>query len=175
MIVSVFGSSSTQPNSDEWQGAETLGRLLAEQGYTVATGGYGGSMEALSKGASDVGGKVIGVTAPDVFKSRAGANAYVTEEVNAPHLLERIHLLTDSSSAAIALPGSLGTLTEIMTAWNLAYVAPFAGVDAKPLIVIGERWANIVSFLADELGTGLDLIHSVATVEDAVKVLQKSV
>lgn len=175
MIISVFGSSSTQPDSDEWREAETLGKLLVEQGYIVATGGYGGSMEALSKGASEVGGKVIGITAPDVFKARAGANAYVTEEVKAPHLLERIHLLTDRSCAAVALPGSLGTLTEIMAAWNLAYVAPFAEAEAKPLIVIGERWATIVSFLADKLGTGLDLIHTVTTVEDAVKVLQKSV
>lgn len=174
MIVSVFGSSSTQPDSDEWREAETLGRLLAEQGYTVATGGYGGSMEALSKGAGEVGGKVIGVTAPDVFKARAGANAYVTEEVKAPHLLERIHFLTDRSAAALALPGSLGTLTEIMAAWNLAYVAPFAEMEAKPLIVIGERWATIVSFLADELETGSDLIHTVATVEEAVNVLHET-
>ena len=170
-VVSVFGSSSTPPDSDEWLEAETLGRLLAERGYAVATGGYGGSMAAVSKGAGEAGGEVIGVTAPDVFKSRSGANAYVTKEVEASHLLERIHLLTDMSAAGVALPGSLGTLTEIMVAWNLAYVAPFAEVEAKPLIVIGERWAKVIPFLADELGTDLDLIRIVKTAREAVDAL----
>ncbi len=171
-VVSVFGSSSTQPGSGEWLEAETLGRRLAERGYTVATGGYGGSMEAVSKGAGEAGGEVIGVTAPDVFKSRSGANGYVTEEVEAPHLLERIHLLTEMSVAAVALPGSLGTLTEIMVAWNLAYVAPFAEVEAKPLVVVGERWARVVRFLGDELGVEADLVRTAETVEEAVKRLE---
>ena len=170
-IISVFGASSTPHDSAEWHEAERLGNLLAKAGYAVATGGYGGSMEAVSKGVSEANGEVIGVTAPDVFKSRAGANPFVTEEVKAPHLLERIHLLTQMSSAAVALPGSLGTLTEIMVAWNLAYVAPFAELEAKPLIVIGEKWARVIYSLADELETGLDLIHSVETVEAALELL----
>ena len=172
-VISVFGSSSTPPGSDGWRGAETLGRLLAEGGYAVATGGYGGSMAAVSKGAAEAGGRVIGVTAPDVFKGRPGANRHVTEEIRAPHLLERIHRLTDMSAASIALPGSLGTLTEIMVAWNLAYVAPFAEADAKPLIVVGPRWAEIVSSLADGLGVGLNLVHAVGSVEDAVVTLER--
>ena len=172
-IISVFGSSSTPAHSAEWQEAERLGNLLAKSGYTAATGGYGGSMEALSKGASDAGGKVIGVTAPDVFKSRSGANAHVSEEVKAPHLLERIHLLTEMSAAAIALPGSLGTLTEIMVAWNLAYVAPLAEIETKPLIVVGERWRKIISFLAAELAIGTDLIYTVRTIGEAVERLKE--
>ncbi len=172
-VMSVFGSSSTPPNSDEWREAETLGALLAKEGYAVATGGYGGSMAAVSQGAAKAGGHVIGVTAPDVFKSRSGANAHVSEEVKAPHLLERIHLLTELSAAAIALPGSLGTLTEVMVAWNLAYVAPFAEVEAKPLIAVGERWTKIIPFLAAELEAGEDLIRIVGTVEEAVEVLKE--
>lgn len=174
-VVSVFGSSSIQPHSEGWREAETLGRLLAERGYAVATGGYGGSMEAVSRGAAEAGGTVIGVTAPDVFKSRSGANTYVSEEIRAPHLLERIHLLTEMSAAAIALPGSLGTLTEIMAAWNLAYVAPFAEVAVKPLVVVGEKWVRIIPLLADELEIGLDLIHLAKTVEDAADALEETV
>ena len=62
--VAVFGSSQTEPGSLEWEEARRAGTRLGEAGYAVITGGYGGTMEAVSSGAADAGGHVIGVTAP---------------------------------------------------------------------------------------------------------------
>ncbi|MDZ7703830.1 MAG: LOG family protein [Trueperaceae bacterium] len=152
-LVSVFGSSSLTPADDAWHDAERLGQRLAEAGYGVLTGGYSGLMEAVSKGARSVAGApVVGITAPDVFKQRSGGNPFLTREVGAPHLLERIHLLTERSAASVALPGSIGTLTELMIVWNLASVAPMAGRPVKPIIALGEVWLELIPQLSERLG-----------------------
>lgn len=149
------------------QGVE-CGRLLAEAGFGVVTGGYGGLMEAVSRGAVHAGGRALGVTVPDVFKERPGPNEFVSEEWRAAHLVERIHELTDVSAGAIVLPGSIGTMTELAVAWNLAYVARFSGEDPKPIITVGAMWAEVVQWLARRLETDLGLVGNAPDVPTAV-------
>ncbi len=166
-VVAVFGASAASPGDSDYEAGFRCGRLLAEAGFRVATGGYGGLMEAVSHGAAAAGGHVIGVTAPGVFPSRPAANAYVLEERIAPSLTERIHDLVDTSAAVIALPGSLGTATELMVAWNLAFVAQFSGATAVPVVTVGPRWRRVVGILANELDTDGSLVTCVDSVEEA--------
>lgn len=170
-IVAVIGGSQAQPGEPDYQDGVRLGRLLAGEGVTVATGGYGGLMEAVSAGAAEAGGKVIGVTAPGVFPSRLGANRHVTEERAAATLTERIHHLLALADAVIALPGSLGTFTELVVAWNAAFVAPFSGGRPKPVVTVGPMWAELVPVLARQLETNGDLVLCVDTVEEAAGVV----
>ena len=174
-VIAVFGASAAQPGDDLYEQGIACGRHLAEAGYAVVTGGYGGVMEAVSRGAHEAGGRVLGVTAPEVFPDRSGANQFVSEESQAAHLVERIHELTEVSSGAITLPGSLGTLTELAIAWNLAYVARFSGSLPKPVIVVGERWASIIDFLGEHLGADTDLITMAPHVEAAVEAIRRRV
>lgn len=167
-VIAVFGASKSTPGDGVYEDGVTCGRLLAEAGYGVVTGGYGGLMEAVSRGAHGAGGRVLGVTVPDLFRDRPGANRFVTEEWRAAHLADRIHELTNVSGGAIVLPGSLGTMTELSVAWNLAFVSRFAGTTPKPLITVGEHWQAIVETLADRLDTDAGLVTPVATVVDAV-------
>ncbi len=162
-VIAVFGASAAEPGDPEWREAETLGAALAKAGFALATGGYGGLMEAVSKGYAEGEGEhdIIGVSAPRVFPKRAGVNAYVAREITAETLLERIHQITDLSAASVALPGSVGTLTEIMVAWNLAFVAPFSDAAPKPLVTVGERWTRITDFLAEELHISLEGVYGV--------------
>ncbi|MBS1195807.1 MAG: family Rossman fold protein, partial [Actinobacteria bacterium] len=51
-VIAVFGSSAGRPGDPGYEAARTCGRLLAEAGYAVATGGYAGTMEACSRGAA---------------------------------------------------------------------------------------------------------------------------
>jgi uncharacterized protein (TIGR00725 family) len=62
MKVSVFGGSQPREGDAAYAEAMELGRLLAERGHIVLTGGYIGTMEAVSRGARQAGGHVIGVT-----------------------------------------------------------------------------------------------------------------
>lgn len=50
--VVIFGSSACQPGSPEYQVASDLGMKFAASGIGVVTGGYSGTMEAVSFGAS---------------------------------------------------------------------------------------------------------------------------
>ena len=68
MKVSVFGSSKPTPGDKTYTEALELGSLLAKRGHTVLTGGYMGTMEAVSRGAAEAGGHVIGVTCSDIEK-----------------------------------------------------------------------------------------------------------
>lgn len=167
-VVAVFGASSPRPGDVSYDTGVQCGRLLAEAGFAVATGGYAGLMEAVSLGARRAGGRVIGVTVPDVFPNRPGGNEHLTEEMRAATLLERIHEMVEVSIASIALPGSLGTATELLVAWNLAYVARFTNAVPKPVIAVGEQWLHLVPLLTKELNTDGSLVTLVDTVEEAV-------
>lgn len=173
--VAVFGASAPVPGDRLYTSGVTCGRLLAEAGLDVVTGGYGGLMEAVSRGARDAGGHVIGVTAPPVFPGRDQANEWVTEERRAESLTERIHELTDLADAVIVLDGSIGTLTELMVAWNLAFVARFHGGDPLPIVTVGERWHEVIGYLTPMLATDGSLVAQVASVEEAVAFVVSSV
>jgi len=167
-VIAVFGASQTPRDHPHWDAAVRCGAGLADAGFAVATGGYGGIMEAVSRGASEAGGHVIGYTAPAVFSGRVGANQFVVEEVAAETLTERIHAMLEGADGAIALDGSIGTLAELVMAWNVAFVAQFSGAAAKPLIAVGDRWRRIVADLAQDLDTDGGLVTCVGDVDAAV-------
>jgi uncharacterized protein (TIGR00730 family) len=173
-IVAVFGASSPSPGDVEYEQAHRCGQLLAEAGFSVVTGGYGGTMEATSQGAAAVGGHVIGVTAPAVFSSRSSANDYVAEEIPAPTLTKRIDIMIDLAAATIALNGSIGTLTELMVAWNVAFVTRFSATEARPVVAVGERWRQLLPELAETLATDVALVVIVDDVDSAVSVVRKT-
>ena len=166
--VSVFGSSQSKPGDTEYQDALDLGELLARRGHVVVNGGYAGLMEAVSAGAAAAGGEVIGVTVPTVFPGRTGANDHLTSEIPAPDLIERIRTMISISDAAIALPGSLGTLTELVMTWNVNYVARFSGEKPMPLIAVGSPWSELVPLLAGGVATDGGLVTCVESVEEAI-------
>jgi uncharacterized protein (TIGR00725 family) len=166
-IVAVIGASATGPEENDYLDGVRLGHLLAGAGFAIASGGYGGLMEAVSAGAAGRGGRVIGVTAPSVFPGRAGANAFVTEERQAATIPERIQDMLAMSDAVVALPGSLGTLTELVLAWNIALVAPFSARQPVPIVAVGRTWAELVPLLTERLATNGDLVQCVAGVDEA--------
>lgn len=168
LAVAVFGSSRTESGSSDWSAAETVGTRLARAGVQVVNGGYGGSMEAVSKGAAEAGGEVVGVTAPSLFPGRSGANPYVTELVEADGLLTRIGTMIERAGGVIALPGSIGTATELLVAWNHNYLANRGAGNVKPTAAVGEGWKLVARALADGAGTEDGDIHLVGTADEAV-------
>ncbi len=141
MRVSVFGGSQPREGDAAYVEAMELGRLLAGRGHTVLTGGYIGTMEAISRGAREAGGHVIGVTCEDIEAWRPiRANAWVIEEIRRKTLTERLHTLIHESDAALALPGGPGTLTEISLMWNLMIVE---SLHRRPLILVGDGWQSV--------------------------------
>ncbi|MEW6404568.1 MAG: LOG family protein [Chloroflexota bacterium] len=141
MKISVFGGSQPQEGSPAYEEARLLGELLAQRGHIVLNGGYIGTMEAVSRGACEAGGHVIGVTCEDIETWRSvEKNRWVTEEVRKKSLIERLQALVEDCDSAIALPGGPGTLTEIALTWNLMIVE---SLPRRPLILVGEGWQSV--------------------------------
>jgi uncharacterized protein (TIGR00725 family) len=150
MNITVFGGSSPKPGSPAYQQAYDLGQSIAKAGHPVLTGGYIGTMEAVSRGAAEAGGHVIGVTCTQIESWRpVKANAWVHEERSFSTLQERLNELIYNCDVAIALPGGPGTLTEISLTWNLMAIN---AIPEKPLILIGEEWLQVLSSLFQALG-----------------------
>lgn len=150
MILTVFGGSGAARDSADYRAAYHLGELCAHAGWTVATGGYIGVMEAVSYGASQAGGHVIGVTCQELDHLRpAGANPWVREERKFTSLRERLGHLIDCCDAAIAMPGGIGTLAEITVYWNGLIID---SLPKKPLIMVGNGWRQVISILFQAQG-----------------------
>ena len=171
-VVAVYGSSRAVPGDHLYQTAVELGRLLVEAGFGVTNGGYAGVMEAVSKGAAQAGGRVIGVTAPALFPNRSGGNRYLTEEVKATGLLERIQVMSRMSEAFVVMPGSIGTLTELAIAWNDAYLAVAREEEPAPILAFREAWEGIVNCLTEQLRTRPGLVTMVDRPIEVVEILQ---
>jgi hypothetical protein len=141
MKITIFGGAQPQPGEPVYEDAYRLGKMLAERGHTVQTGGYIGTMEAASKGAFEAGGHTIGVTCEEIEAWRKiSANAWVKEERKHATLMSRLTELITTCDAAIALPGGPGTLAEIALMWNLKAVD---ALPRRPLILVGDGWQSV--------------------------------
>jgi uncharacterized protein (TIGR00730 family) len=175
MNITVFGGSQPMEGSAAYEEARKLGTLLAQRGHAVLTGGYMGTMEAVSRGASEAGGHVIGVTCEDIETWRARkANQWVKEERRKKSLIERLQALIEGCDAAIALPGGAGTLTEISLMWNLMIVE---SLPPRPLTLIGSGWQSTFDQFFNEFESYMpkhqrELLYFAEDVNKAVKILE---
>ncbi len=128
-------------------------------------------MEAVSQGAAETKGRVIGVTAPAVFPQRTGANAHVQVELPTATVTERMDVLIGRADAVVALPGSIGTFAELVVAWNVAYVARFSRRRPLLVVAIGPAWAELVELLAERLDTDGTVVRCVDTAAAAAQVV----
>ena len=177
MNITIFGGSAPKPESPEYMAAYNLGYDLAQLGHTVLTGGYMGIMEAVSKGASEAGGHVVGITCQEIEHWRnTGKNAWVKEEWRQATLHERIIKLIDSCDAAIALPGGPGTLAEIALMWNRFQIAV---TPPKPLIIVGSGWKKVFDTLYSEQKQYLnqkymDFLYFSDSIEEILQIISKN-
>jgi len=147
--ITVFGGSQCLPGQPAYEDALRLGRLLALAGYTVVTGGYLGTMEAVSRGAAEAGGYVIGVTCDEIEAWRPILrNAWLHEERRLPTLRERMMSLIEAGDATLALPGGPGTLAEISVMWTHLLTS---AISPRMLVLIGPAWQNIFQQFFHEL------------------------
>jgi hypothetical protein len=143
--VAVFGSSEPQEDDPLYGQAREVGSLLARAGFTVVNGGYGGVMEAASRGAREAGGRAVGVTT-EAFPARGGGNRFLSEEHREPDLFGRTRRLIELSGAFIILRGKSGTLAELAFLWALN-----RGGLLPPtrIVLLGEFWDALLGFLVE--------------------------
>ena len=142
-LIAVYGSSTVREGQPAWRTAYDLGQALARAGADVMTGGYGGIMEACSRGAAEAGAHVVGVTV-ELFEKRGPANRWVKERVHTPDLYERLRHIVERADGFVTVPGSIGTLTELFLTWTLVAVG---GRRPVPIVLLGEHWNAFVESL----------------------------
>lgn len=177
-IVTVFGSSRPPAGAPDYEEARALGNALAERGFAVCSGGYGGVMEAVSRGAKDVGGKVYAVTA-EFFACKA--NQWVDVEVRKSTWEERLFELIRLGDGFVACKGGTGTLAELAVVWEMLNKS---AIGAKPCVILGGFWRPILDRVREvEQGPRTatnsrawgeangNLVHSAATPNEAAHFL----
>ena len=181
--VTVFGSALPGEGSNAYAEAQRLGRLLAEAGYAVCNGGYGGLMEASARGAREAGGHTVGITC--VIWPRP-ANPYIVEEVRTQDFPGRLMTLIERGDAYIVLPGGTGTLAELALVWEMMNKGSLAKTvgGRKPLLVMAPYWQPVIDCLQQEgdLKNGdsnwsapaMEIVTLIERPEQAVEELRKS-
>ncbi len=143
-VITIFGTAKAGPGDSVYQLALETGKLLAQAGFVIANGGYGGTMEAAAKGAAETGGKTIGVTCSAFGGSVA--NEYISREIVTSSLDERLETLIRLGEGYVVLPGGTGTLLELAKVWELKNKG-FLN-QSKPIILVGEFWKPLVDLVA---------------------------
>jgi len=166
-IITIFGTGRAREGDAAFQLAYEVGKLLAQAGFTIANGGYGGTMLAAAKGAADAGGEVIGVTC-SAFKNST-ANEYVTSEIVTGSLDERLDTLIKLGQAYVVLPGGTGTLLELAKVWELKNKG-FLKTD-KPIILLGGFWKPLVDLVTSDDPDSSRGVKQANEPEQAVKLI----
>lgn len=164
-IITIIGSSSA--GEEELKSAEICGKLVAQSGFVLMTGGRGGVMEAAARGCASAEGTSIGLL-PDMDTGRS--NPFNTIELpsgigfarNLPNVL--------AGHGIIVIGGSVGTLTELGYALQfrkpIFLVSFLSGVSHVPAEFLAEiaPWGDLkrcesFSNLTGELDSWLHLVH----------------
>jgi uncharacterized protein (TIGR00730 family) len=141
--VSVFGSARVQRDSPEYALGIRVGRLLAEAGYAVITGGGPGAMEAANKGACQAGGVSVGLGIELPFEQ--GMNEWVDIGVDFRYFFARKTMFVKYAQGFIVLPGGFGTFDELFEALCLVQTRK---VTSFPVVLLGTAyWGGLVDWL----------------------------
>jgi uncharacterized protein (TIGR00725 family) len=172
-IVTVFGSSKPDEGSEEYRTAYELGKLLAQAGYVICNGGYGGTMEASAHGAKDANGRTIGIVTN--YFARI-ANPFIDQIIEEKSLIDRLLKLIEIGDAYIVLKGSTGTLLEFSMIWEFMNKSV---MKQKPTFVLGNFWKPVIETLNTELAhEGLENVTRFIThldnAEECVRLLKSS-
>jgi uncharacterized protein (TIGR00730 family) len=170
--VSVFGSARSKPGSAECDLAERLGGALARAGYAVITGGGPGVMEAANKGATEAGGRSVGLGIELPFEQ--GLNDWVDLGIDFRYFFARKTMFVKYAQAFVVLPGGFGTMDELFEALTLVQTRK---VTRFPVVLMGtDYWRGLLDWMRSTMlaegkitPADLELVCLTDDVDDAVR------
>jgi hypothetical protein len=156
-VITVFGSGDPAKGSEAYEQARAVGRVLAELGYTIANGGYGGTMEASARGAHEAGGQTIAV--PCSIWSSKPREEYFSEIRTTACYDERLARLIElGNSGYVALPGATGTLVELAWVWEHACKG-FSKMAVRPIACVGSFWQPLLEMMVAQRPRAADYVR----------------
>jgi len=141
--ISIFGSARVKPGDPYYEKTVVLSRLLAQEGFSVITGGGPGIMEAANKGAAEGGGKSVGMNIRLPFEQTP--NPYANIRIDYKYFFIRKVMFVKYAMAYIILPGGFGTLDELFEALTLIQTKR---IKSFPVILMGsEYWKGLIDWM----------------------------
>lgn len=176
--VTIFGSARLKPDDKYYQMAESLGRLLAQNGFSVITGGGPGIMEAANKGAAEAGGKSVGMNIRLPFEQKP--NPYANLQIDYKYFFIRKVMFVKYALAYVILPGGYGTMDELFEALTLIQTKR---VKSFPLILMGsDYWSGLLDWIKNSmlpkdmiLSADFEMINIIDDPEQVVRHIKKYV
>ena len=145
--VSIFGSARTPEHDPAYASARLLGKRLAEDGFTVITGGGPGIMEAANRGAQEGGGLSVGLGIE--LPHEQGINEYVDLAMDFRYFFVRKTMFVKYAQAFVIFPGGFGTLDELFESVTLVQTGK---IDHFPTILFGsDYWSGLLTWLRDRV------------------------
>lgn len=142
--ITSFGSAFINQSEPLYSQTEELGKYIAQAGYTVCSGGYNGTMEAISKGAKSTGGHTIGISIKGWSNK---VNEFIDENIQAENLMERILKLINIADSYIIFKGGTGTLLEISATLELMNKK---AMPEKKMIFYTDFWKSMIEILRQD-------------------------
>lgn len=154
--VNVLGTKNIFNDSKYYQVAYRVGQRLAKEGFTVVSGGGPGTMEAVSRGAFEVGGQSIGINMKYGHKERK--NSYLTKAIGFQFPYVRKLIITSPATAFVFLPGGFGTLHQFFEVLTLIQTKK---MEPMPVILYDhEYWQPLLGFIKEYM------VHKYQTIAD---------
>ena len=145
--VSIFGSARLGSDSEVYELARMIGRLFAEAGFAVVTGGGPGVMEAANRGAQEAGGLSVGFGIE--LPHEQATNPYLDISLTFKHFYARKTMLVKAAEGFVMMPGGFGTLDEMFEALTLIQTGK---VFNFPVVLFGEQhWGGLETWINERL------------------------
>src|SRR3989440_438549 len=155
--VTIFGSARIGEEHPAYAAARETGRLFAEAGFAVVTGGGGGAMEAANRGCKEGGGLSVGFNIE--LPHEQHANAYLDVELTFRHFYARKTMFVKAAEGFVVFPGGFGTLDELYESLTLIQTKM---VRDWPVVLFGsDYWTDMLAWTrARLLAEGMISPHS---------------
>ncbi|MCF7957733.1 MAG: TIGR00730 family Rossman fold protein [Phycisphaerae bacterium] len=141
--VTIFGSARTLPDNPYYKLAEATATAVVRNNMAVITGGGGGIMEAANKGASEAGGKSVGLNIELPFEQKP--NKYQNLSLSFRYFFARKTMFTKYARAFVIMPGGFGTLDELFESLTLIQTLK---MTRFPVIVMGsDYWKGLIEWI----------------------------
>jgi len=175
--ITVFGSARVDVGDPAYAMAREIGRLLAEEGYAVITGGGPGVMEAANRGCQEGGGLSVGCNIE--LPHEQSINAYVDLGVEFRYFFARKTMFVKYADGFVILPGGYGTMDELFEALTLIQTGKIKGF---PVILVGSAFfSGLVEWIKVKLlGEGmvspddLDLIQVTDDPQEVIEIVRRA-
>ena len=145
--VTIFGSARVREEHPAYRAAVETGRLFAEAGFTVVTGGGPGVMEAANRGAQEGGGQSVGFNIE--LPHEQESNPYLDVSLTFSHFYARKTMFVKAAEGFVIFPGGFGTLDEFFEALTLIQTGK---VLHFPVVLFGsDYWRGLLDWIQERL------------------------